>query len=158
MSIETPPIETESLGAGTMPAGTMPAGGATEATVAASPRASAGSRYLNPITRDYEIASDTGQQAQMPPARQRVLLALMTIKGSSTADPRFGITAPRKMGDQFVQSMQAAVRAALAHLTRNDAPVIKLQRIDVKIPRGGRAIITVSYIDLSTMQADSATA
>lgn len=158
MSIETPPIETEALGAGVMPAGTGPAGGATAATAAASPAASAGSRYLNPLTRDYEIASDTEQQAQMPPARQKVLLALMTIQGSSTAVPRLGVMSPRKMGDRFVQEQQASVMAALSHLTRQDAPVIKVQRVDVKIPRGGRAVTTVSYIDLSTMQADSATA
>lgn len=156
MSFLVPPIETEALGAGTAPAGTSPAGIGTQALAAAAPGPAAGSRYINPLTRDYEIAAVTGQQAQMPPARQKVLIALTTLQGSSTAVPRLGINSPRKMGTGFAQAMQASVRAALAHLTRAEDPVIKLQRIDVKIPQGGRAIITVSYIDLSTMQADTA--
>jgi hypothetical protein len=156
MTIEVPPIETEGLGFGMMSAGTAPAGLGTPATVAVSPAVSAGSRYINPVTRDYQIAYDTGQQAQMPPARQRVLLALTTLKGSSTAAPLFGLEAPRKMGNRFVASMQGAVRAALAHLTLADSPVIKIQRIDVRVPQGGRAITTVSYVDLSTGANDSA--
>lgn len=153
---QDPAVETAALGAGVMPFGTGPAGGATVATAAASPDVSAGSRYLDPITKDYQIASTTAQQAQMPPTRQRVLLALTTLKGSATASRNFGLQAPRKMGTRFDQEMKAATRAALRHLTNENQPVIVIQRIDVHVPRGGRAVVTVSYLDVSTGQPDQA--
>lgn len=155
---EDPPIATPAMGAGHAPAGSSPAGHGTPATAAAGPDPSAGSRYVNPTTRDYQLNPVTGQMAQMPPTRQKVLLALMTARGSSTAKPRFGLAPPRKMGSRFVNEMRQSVRAALSHLTQESNPMIRLQRIDVKVPRGGRAIVTVVYVDLSTGRIDEGSA
>lgn len=155
---ELPPIETEEQGAGTMAAGIGPGGLLVTATVAASPDKSAGSRFLNPRTRDYEVDSTSGQFAQMPPTRQRVLLALMTRKGSATAWPTFGLRVPDKIRSTFAAEMQANTREALSHLTREDAPVIVIDAITVEIPSPGRAILTVSYTDLLTGESDEASA
>jgi hypothetical protein len=62
------------------------------------------------------------------------------------------------MGNKFIYETQSAVRTALAHLTREGKPDIKIQSIDVTIPRGGRADIVVRYVDLTTGQTDSAKA
>lgn len=155
---EIPPIETSEQGAGTMAAGTGPGGLLVPATVAASPSKSAGSRFLNPITRDYELDQSTNQFAQMPPTRQRVLLALMTKKGSATANPEFGLAVPDKIRSTFAAEVNVSARAALGHLTREDAPVISIDAITVDVPSPGRAILTVSYTDISTGESDEASA
>lgn len=153
-----PPIETEEAGAGLFGAGVGPGGIYVPASVADSPTPSAGSRFINPISRDYELNSETGQEAQMPPTRQRVLLALMTKRGSSTARPDFGLRVPDKIRTTFEAEMRINVRAALSHLTREDAPVIVIDGIDVQVPRPGRALITVSYTDVLNGVSDEASA
>ncbi len=145
--MSTPPITTVSAGAGAMSAGTAPAGLHSPATVAASPDAVAGSRYINPQTGDYEIDSSTSQYAQMPPTRQRVLLALHTVFASSTGKPQFGLRAPRKMGTSFEAQTKQAARYALRHLTREDGPVIRIDGIQVDRVGVGKAVLTVSYTD-----------
>lgn len=154
--MSTPPITTTSKGFGTAAFGTSPFGIGTPATVAAAPAPSAGSRYINPVSRDYEIAASTGQQAQMPRARQQVLLALMTVYGTSTAVPDFGLRAPRKIGTNFKAQTKAAARYALRHLTREDAPIIRIQSIAVDVVGTGRAVLTVSFFDIKTGQPDTA--
>lgn len=139
-----------------MPAGTGPAGLGTPALVADAPADKAGSRYLNPITKDYQLSA--GQFAQMPPVRQQVLLALTTARGSSTAQPAFGIRSPRKVGGRFVAEMRVAVRAALAHLTTESRPRIRIERIDVEKVSTGHVRTTVSYVDLTTGRPDEVSA
>lgn len=138
-----------------MAAGTGPAGLSTPAEVAVSPLPSAGSRYINPSSGDYQIDAATGQFAQMPPTRQRVLLALKTVFGSSTAAPDFGLRAPRKIGRNYVAQTKQEVRAALRHLTLENAPVILITAIDVVRIGSSRVVATVSYVDLKTGQPDS---
>ena len=159
MTIKTDPAVTvPSTGFGVMPYGFAPFGVGAPASVADAPKNSAGSRYLNPQTGDYELAGATGQQAQMPPTRQRVLLAVKTVKGSSTANPQFGFAAPRKIGTNFVAQTTASIRSAVSHLTNEDAPVIRIERIDVLRTGVGRLVVTISYVDLLTGQVDSAEA
>jgi len=132
-----------------------PYGLGTPVTAEAPPDGPAGSRYLNPASRDYEQGPD-GQLAQMPPVRQRVLIALLTIQGSSTALPQLGVRAPARMGTTFENEMRAAVRTALAQLI----DVEKLIRIDaIKVERGnsGRARVTVSYTNLTDGTDDTVT-
>ena len=121
------------------------------------PDGASGTRYLNPATRDYQVDTTTGQLAQMPSIRQRVLLALLTVRGSSTASPGFGIVAPRKMGEQFDVEMKQAVRSALKQLT----DVEKVVRIDgIIVERGARSRsrTTVIFTDLITGEGDSVSA
>lgn len=94
----------------------------------------------------------------MPPTRQRVLLALMTVFGSSTAKPRFGLRVPDKIRSTFSAEVKSLARSALSHLTLEDARVIDISDIIVNIPRPGTAEITISYTDLLTGETDEANA
>lgn len=114
----------------------------------------AGSRWINPATRDYEVDGNTRQLKQMPGTRQRVLLALMTIKGTASTAPRFGVALPTKMGTTFEAECKAATRAALAHLTSGDSPVIRINFITVERGRSSRARITVDWTDIETGEPD----
>ena len=150
-----PPITTEASGVGTQPFGSSPYGLGTPATVNDEPAASAGSRYLNPFSKDYQIDPNTDQAAQMPPTRQRVLIAVMTVLNSATAIPGLGLRAPRKIGINYIAQTKASVRASLAHLVIEDAPVIEIERIDVIKLGVGRILVTISYIDLLTGLPDT---
>ncbi len=150
------PIETPALGFAEAPFGTAAFALGTPAEPGAAPAPSNGSRFLNPRTRDWEIDPDTSQHAQMPAARQRVLLALLTVRGSATSAPGFGFKPPSKIGPRFEAETRNAVRVALAHLTREDAPAIEIQDIAVQKIAPGRVLLTVSYVDLATGEEDEA--
>ena len=75
------------------------------------------SRYINPGSGDYEVDDVTGHLKQMPPVRQRVLLALKTTLGSSNALPGLGVDKPKKIGTNFQDIMKRRVREALVQLT-----------------------------------------
>lgn len=135
-----------------MPFGTGPFGLGTPATLTAPPDGASGCRYLNPVTRDYEQDSTTGHLAQMPPVRQRVLLALLTLRTSSTAVPAFGVKLPSKIGTTFDAEVRAAIYLALRHLTETEK-AIRVERIDVE-KAYGRARMTVVWTDLTTGAED----
>lgn len=142
-------------GAGLAPAGLFPAGFGVGDDAPEPPTGAWGSRYINPSTGDYEQDPDTRQLKQMPPVRQRVLLALKTIAGSSTVRPDDGIRPPRKIDSSFDRRMDDAVRVALRQLT----DVEKVARVDAvtteRVPgNSGRVTVTVEYTDLTTGQAD----
>ena len=142
-------------GIGLQGAGITAAGIGTYTTIVEPADPSNGSRYINPYTRDFELDPSTLQLAQMPGTRQLVLLALATIQGSSTALPSLGVKMPSKIGASFVADVTASVRSALAHLTREDDPVIALESVKVEranVP--GRGIVTVSYTDLASGETD----
>lgn len=109
----------------------------------------AGSRFLNPSTRDYQYDDDSGQLAQMPTLRQRVLLTVMTEYGSIPTQPTFGIRRPKKMGDTFEAEMKAAVRSALAYLTDAEK-VMRIDQILVRKGAGGRSETTIVFTDMTT--------
>ena len=153
--MSTPPLTKEIMGFGWLAGGSGPGGLFEVAEVAPRPDASAGSRFLNPVSRDFEIDPETNQYAQMPATRQRVLLALLTVFGSATAKPQFGLKVPDKIRSTFKKEVDNAARSALSHLTLADAAVIRIDDIDVSIPRPGTAILTVSYTDLNTLEPDS---
>lgn len=140
-----------------MPMGSAPYGLGTPVTSEAPPDGPAGCRYLNPATRDYELDPDTGQFAQMPHLRHRVLHTLLMIQGSSTARPIDGVKQPRRMGPTFEAEMRASVRAAMRQMTDIEK-VMLIEDIAVERGRGGRARVTVSYRDLTTGLRDQATA
>jgi hypothetical protein len=115
---------------------------------------SAGSRYLNPATGDYQIDPTTEHFAQMPKTRQRVLLALLTRRNSSAVD-NFGKRAAKRMGETFEVEERAHVAEALHHLTEVEK-VIRVNRVDVERGTGGRARTTVHYTDLVSGEPDFA--
>lgn len=143
------------MGFGLSSFGLSPYGTGTPETSAVPASGAAGSRYINPATRDYQQDPTTGQLAQMPSTRQRVLLALLTVQGSSSVYGRFGIKLPRKMGTSFEVEMRFAVRAALRHLTDAEK-VIRIDSITVERGAGSRSRTTVSYTDLATGETDQA--
>ena len=117
-------------GAGIDSAGLGPCGLGTPVSGSAKPTGSAGVRYINPATRDYQQDSVTGQLAQMPSVRQRVLLALMTTRTSASVQPKFGIQLPRKIDGRFLAQTEQSVRYALRHLTDTE----KVIRLDPEHP------------------------
>ena len=140
-----------------MPFGVGPFGFGTPVTGVAPPTGAAGSRYINPQTRDYEIDPTTKQQAQMPGLRQRVLLAVTTVLASSTAVPGMGVALPKKMGTSY----EAQVRNAVLMSLRQMIDVEKVLRVDaiiVKRTGSGRSQITISYTDLATGEQETVTA
>ena len=143
-------------GFGTYAYGMSPYGLGTPATGVAPPVGAAGSRYINPQTRDYEIDPATGQQAQMPGIRQRVLLALTTVLASSTAVPGMGVRLPKKMGTTYEAEVRNAVLVALRQMIEVEK-VLRVDAIIVKRTGTGRSSITVSYTDLTTGEADRVT-
>ena len=140
-----------------MPFGFGPYGFGTPAVGEAPPTGAAGSRYINPQSRDYEIDAVTKQQAQMPGLRQRVLLAVTTVLASSTAVPGMGVNLPKKMGTSY----EAQVRNAVLMSLRQMIDVEKVLRVDaiiVKRTGSGRSQITISYTDLATGEQETVTA
>lgn len=92
----------------------------------------------------------------MPHVRQRVLIAVLTLQGSSTALPKFGTRLPRKMGDTFEAEVSNSVKAALRQMTDVER-VMKIDGLKVERGSGGRAQITISYTDLERNLQDSVT-
>lgn len=137
------------IGAGIQGAGSTPAGVGAPEAAPLPPTIDGGVRYINPATGDYELDPATGQYAQMPIIRQRVMIALLTVKRSSTVLPDLGIIRPTKMGDRFQAEMEQSVREALHQLTDIEQ-VIEIDFVTVERGAGGRARITVSYTDLTT--------
>lgn len=148
------PVETPALGFAECAFATTPLGLGTPGLPGSVPAPGDGSRFLNPQSRDWEIDPATTQLAQMPPTRQRVLLALLTVRGSATAVPGFGFTPPTKIGALFEAQTRNAVRTALRHLTNEEAPVISIDNIDVVKVAPGRVVLTVEFTDLATSESD----
>jgi len=141
------------MGLGVKSVGLFPFGYGTPVTGAAPADGPSGVRYLNFQTRDYEVDATTRQLKQMPSLRQRVLIRLMTLVGSSTVQPTFGISLPDRMGDGFERIVNTAVRSAF----RQETTIEKIMRIDqistVKLS-SGRAQITLIFTDLKSGNVD----
>lgn len=140
-------------GFGTMSFGLGAFGLGTPAEAPDVPTGEVGSRYINPISKDYEVDGVTGQLKQMPKNMQRVLLALATLRSSATAVPRFGLVLPRKMGTSFEKELELAIRLALIHLTDFEQ-AIQIDTIAVQRGRNSRASATIIYEDLETGEKD----
>lgn len=136
-------------GFGSTSFGTSPFGLGVPGEAALPTTSPAGSRYLNPATGDYQYNVVTGQLAQMPSLRQRVLITLTTEYGSIPTLPTFGFKRPMKMGDSFENEMKSAVRSALAYLTDAEK-VMRIDQILVRKGRGSRSETTVIFTDMTT--------
>lgn len=113
-----------------------------------SPIVSTLSRYINPATKSYEIDPDTGHLAQMPPVRQRVLIALSAVKGSSSVLPNLGIRRGGAVTARTENRLQHEVRGALREMVEEG--VLRIERIFMEeLPGLGRIRLTVQYTDLT---------
>jgi len=142
-------------GFGTMSLGAAPLGFGTGDDAPLPPTGAWGSRYINPQTGDYATDPQTLQLQQMPGVRQRFLMRLKTIPGSSSVRPLDGTTLPRRLDATTEQEVDNNVRIAM----RQETDVEKVASIQsVRVTRdpanSGRALIVVSYTDLTTGLAD----
>ena len=138
-----------SLGSGPYGLGTP-----TAASAPPDPADTQFSRYINPASGDYEVDPDTLHLKQMPPIRQRVILALKTTLGSATAYPSLGLRKPQAMGDDFEGVMTSNVRFALQQMTDVEG-VLRIDGILVGRRPGGRATVTLAFTDLTKPGAAS---
>lgn len=125
-------------------------------TPVAAPAAASGSwgvRWLDPVSRNFEIDPTTGQYKQMPEIRHRVFLMLAETFGSSTVRPTDGLKRPEKMGDGFERLQEAAVRRALFQLTDVEN-LIRIDAVIVTRVNNQRAHTIVQWTDLTTEEPD----
>jgi hypothetical protein len=140
-------------GFGAQPLGTSPFGVGTPASAVEPPDGPSGSRFINPVTLDYEVDGTTRQFKQMPPTRQRVFVAVMT-RFNSSAIPGFGTRLPARMGDAFESQVRNEINRALRHMVEVEKSLLVLG-IKVERGMGGRARITISFRDLVAGETDS---
>jgi len=141
-------------GIGLFPAGFGPFGIGTPLSADPLPTPGSGCRFIDPSSKDYAIDTATKQFQQMPPLRQRVLLALITVFASSTAVPKMGVQMPTKMGRTYEAQVRNSINVALNQLV-NIEKVMRVNSITVIKGSGGRSLVTVSYTDLTTNTDDS---
>ena len=142
-------MATSSTGSGVSAGGTSGFGIGAPAIADAPVSGAAGLRFLRPITRDYQLDPQTGQLAQQPELQHRVVMTLLTDQGSSSAQPRFGILAPRIMGSGFEGQMERSVRDALRYLT-DDEGIMRIDQVIVERVGTMRARVVVQFTDLRT--------
>lgn len=106
-------------------------------------------RYIDPVSKDFQIDPATGQLAQMPPVRQRFLLLLSTILGSSSALPNLGIGLPVLIDDSFARRVDVSVRVGARQMTEIER-VARINDVSVVTTAGGRVVVFVDYTDLTT--------
>lgn len=105
-------------------------------------------RYLNPNSGDYEIDPDTGAMAQMPPVRQRVLIIMRTLRGSSSSLPGLGIKLPPKIDETFLISVKNSVREAFRLMTDVEKS-LSIDGLQIIRLSSGRVRIIFAYTDLT---------
>lgn len=105
-----------------------------------------GVRYLNPVTRDYEVDNE-GEMRRMPAVRQRILIAVTQLLKSSSVEPNRGIRMPGKIGKDFTERARAAVIAATAEIVALGHATI--DAVQVLVPQVGRAVIVITFTDLT---------
>jgi phage baseplate assembly protein W len=109
-------------------------------------------RFIDYRTKDY-VLDDQGELERMPIQRQRVWLALTTLKGSSTVLQNFGVKLPGIIDSKDEAAVKDAVRAALSHMITDGSIILK----DVRVESSeviGRSKIIVEYEDQSTLESD----
>lgn len=143
-------------GFGTMPFGTQPFGLGTPATAGSNAGAllpdvygvTQGSRYIDSSIRQYTYGAN-GNSAGMSNTAQLVLMAVLTVAGSS-AQTSLGLENPSGViGPNFVSQQQTKITNALAALVA--AKTIAVTAIDVNVTN--RPVSTVvRWVDLTTSQ------
>lgn len=134
------------------PLGTTPFGFGTPATAPEPPTVGPVlTRYINPSTGDYALNAATGQFQGMPSTRQRILLVVKTVLGSSSAKRRLGIKVPGKIDQTFERSVENSIRLGLRRMVEIEK-VLRINSLTVTAGADGnpgRALVLMSYTDLS---------
>ena len=117
------------------------------------PDAPENARYLDYLTSDYRVGDD-GEVERMPITRHRVLLALATLRGSSTVLQDFGVRLPGVIGLNDEADTRIAVETALQHLIEEGAIVLNSVTVEHGNPIG-RSAIKVDYTDTATNERDA---
>ena len=145
----------EILGLGICPLGTASLGYGSPATSDQLPRQNSPFRYLDPATGDWQSTITPGILDNMNRNSQRVLLALMTEQGSSTAIPSFGNTANQlqKIDETFERELENRVRICLSSLTDVEK-VVTITEIVTNEVNPGSVNYTVFFYDLEAERSD----
>jgi phage baseplate assembly protein W len=109
-------------------------------------------RFIDSISSDFNLSGNALES--MPATRQRVLIALLTKKGSSSVLPDFGnqlLNVGKVNSAIIVRQVQDYIRQALKHIEEMNITAINVDPYmgDVKIS------YEVVYIDLITNEEDS---
>lgn len=139
-------MSTPATGFGTSAVGLSPFGVGTPATASEPPDPARGAAFIDPRTRDYVVGAD-GELERMPPTRQRVLLALLHLRDSSSIDPD-GTALPRQINRFYRRRSEIEIRRRLAPLVRDGS--LRIDGIDVELSGFGGATHLVRYTDLLT--------
>lgn len=153
------------IGAGLCPAGTSPAGygvpdQGTSPVNAVLPDPTTGlqstGRLIDPATGSYQFTAD-GRVVGTPTVRQRMLLALRTVRGSS-AQPNLGIDFSKagEQGLDFAAQVAAAVGLACAPLVQAGL-VQLLQVVPQPVDNPDGAAFVAQWRDLTTGKYDATT-
>lgn len=134
-------------GLGGSSVGSMPFGSGTPVDASAPPESPLSvARFLNPVTKDYELADD-GEYRGMPTVRHRALMLLSTTLTSATGIPEAGLQLPLRIDGRYPQKAAEKIRLALDPLI--SANELRIDRIDTDTSLG-RAEHIVSFTDLTT--------
>lgn len=141
-------------GLGNSPIGlTTPFGlGTPDAALAPPTIAPQEARWIDPVAKDYVVGPD-GEYLRMPRLRQRVLLALGTILGSSSVQPTAGLKLTDRIDANYERRTQFAVKSALAFLVASGE--LRVDSVTVTEDRPGRTTTLVAYTDLLTGEPDT---
>jgi phage baseplate assembly protein W len=112
-------------------------------------------RFIEPLSGDYQLDATTGQYVGMPPVRQRVEIALGSVRGSSAVLPELGTEIPPTIDETFVSAVEADVRFAVRRLVAERVIRTRDVRVETGSP-AGRAAIVYEYTDLTLPQGSPA--
>lgn len=106
------------------------------------------SRYLDPVTKDFSVDPTNGHLRTMPPVRQRFLLIIATLKGSSATLPELGLDFSNIIDDSFERRVDTSVRLSARQMTEIEK-VARIDAVTVQTSALGRALILIAYEDLT---------
>lgn len=109
--------------------------------------------YFDYLTSDYTVGDDT-ELERMPITRQRVLMTLSMLRGSSSVLQEFGVRLPGIIGPNDEIEVRQEVEAALQYLVDDGSIVINSVTVNHGNPIG-RSTITVDYTDVATEENDA---
>lgn len=135
--------------------GLIPAGFGTGDDAPIPPGGEWGSRYIDVASGDYANDPTTGQLQQMPAVRQRFLLRLRELHGSSSVRPNDGVILPKKIDESVQRTVDDAVRTAMRQETDVEKVAVIKSVIVTRDPENsGRVVTVIDFTDLTTSRDD----
>lgn len=109
-----------------------------------------GSRYINPVTRDYAYDTD-GNAVGMNSVQQRVQLAVSTDRGTSTArDLGNRLKTIQRITDGFSKEVDTMVRECVADLLADGSITIEAIRVERLSGLSSGAFVRMKWRDNTT--------